>query len=290
MNRAARRTSLACLLTVASGCATYSTYRVDVNLPWPDEPTLRGASYERRLRLTRPIMHWHARIRPEELADEIRRAAAAEEDIYVFVRDGLARRDNGDGPGTLRYVEAHVGPRLIPSSAFTPPTHDPDLPPLIQLADRAGIRLQVFGSLAQSGSPEVPSSDPPLPRFMRAIVAQGYMLSCARHRPFTIRSFEYESRDDFMRVVQDTVHAIAGDGVERPIRLVALDEWLRQNAARHFETMTELKQKYRPREVARNKWAQSPAPPTPNYLPSDLAEARRQLLLAMPVLLGDPDR
>ncbi|MCK6482588.1 MAG: hypothetical protein HUU22_00680 [Phycisphaerae bacterium] len=290
MNRAACSLPLAWLLAIAAGCAPYSTYRVEVNLPWPDEPASRRASYERRLRLTQPILHWHARIRPEDLADEIRRAAAAEGDIYVFVRDGLARRDTGDGPGTLRYVEAHVGPRLIPSAVFTPPTNDPDLPPLIRLADRAGIRLQAFGSIAQSGSPDVPSADAPLPRFMRAVVAQGYMLSCARHRPFTIRSFEYESRDDFVRVVEDTIEAISEDVVETPIRLVALDEWLAQNAASHFEIMQTLKREYRPRQVGRDKWTQSPAPPTPNYLPSDLADARRQLLLAMPVLLGESDR
>lgn len=99
-------------LLAAVGCGGRGDYRIEMNLPWPDEAPRRAeaAAYARELNLSRPTLAWHARMDRRTLAQQITQAAASPA-VYVYTRDALARRARGDGPRTVRVLEARIGLR-----------------------------------------------------------------------------------------------------------------------------------------------------------------------------------
>ena len=234
-----RLTCLGLLVTLA-GCAAPPTYRVRINMPWPDE-WVAGA--ERSDRIDLPIaedaIRWH---RTEDLAAvgrRITRLASRFPGVAVMIRGGFADRlgKSGKPKHALSLLEVRVTSWPLPTGRDLGPSDwsitDESLEEVVELcAARIGavIRLDrgvdpltpVDFQVESMGASEALAC---------ILLGEDLYLGPICLGTSVLRSYEFRSRQAFERAVEVRMREASRARPQGPYVVMRMERWVEAHAA-----------------------------------------------------------
>jgi hypothetical protein len=269
-----------------SGCAEQSGYRLRLNEPWPDEyspPGRHGLDHD--VRLPPLTVRWHGDLNPADVENRVRALTADKRYVYFLMRYGLAERTSGPGPSRVYVVEVRLGRRYFPAewatSAFSARSGTPaevlsnvcqhltvscDLSALPADADRRTVRLED----ARPG---------PLAGLAPLLAENDLFVSEWMFLPVTLRSWEYETRDDLLKTVAEVAASLDSLATAGRWTVVPFGEWHARAVASQREWFDGLARKLSGRRQI-GKFLTTTALPTPTFLNKDQTVAKRQVSFA----------